>query len=717
MARIDARFPDYGEAGGVLPPFADAWTCLGAALDAIAPRVREAVSVVATRRNTSVGQSWRAWDNEIAPYMREPADTTASRRFTTGVFVGPARALKTQGAVINPLCHAILAAPRLAHIVFSTQNAAQRFSEEELGPTIANSPELRARLRVDNVFTKTFAGGARVTIGWPVAAQLRGRTIPLMLLTDYDAMPQNVDGEGSAFGLAAKRTQTLGTAGMTLAESSPGKPILESDWTAKTPHEAPPADGIAALYNEGTRGRWYWPCPDCAEPFQPTFDRLRYDPALEPGEAGALAVMTCPHCGSITEARHKAEINRRGLWLHEARGGGLCDLAGDVRAGGAASWWLPGPAAALTTYAELVQRHEAARRRYEATGDETALQTATNVDLGLSYLPQARAKAEGLSEGALKALATPDPWGVCPADTAFVTVAVDVQSGRFAVQVEAWRPDLARTMVARFDVVTPPPGAPRAAERALDPGKYLEDWAALDFLFSASWPVAGGSHRLRAASIISDSAGEPGVTDRAFAYYRAARLKHGGRFRLARGVGGFNRQRAYEKAPETAHQKAGRARRRVARDVMVINTGSDRLKDEMLASLLRPDDGPRAYRIPRAAPPEVFAEFCAETRGADRWEKKPGVKRNEALDLACYQLALAIVLGAERIDWTRPPAWALCGPGNAWSAPGDAGKEPPPAPKPHAATPLQERPAPPAAVEAGGEMMKAMLAARRRARR
>lgn len=689
MAKIETRFPDFHQAGGVLPPFADAWACLAAALDAIAPHERVPVSQCATRRKVAVGTYWRNWSNDAAPYMREPADTTASRRFTSAVFVGPARSLKTQGLVVNPITHTILAAPRLVHVVHTTQNAAQRFSEEELGPIIMNSPELAQRLRLDNVLTKTFAGGARVTIGWPVAAQFRGRTIPLVILTDYDAMPANVDGEGDAFGLAAKRTQTLGTAGMTVAESSPAKAIKEANWSPSTPHEAPPAEGIAALFNEGTRGRWYWRCPDCDARFQPTFDRLHYDTTLDPGEAGAAAVMTCPHCGGFTDARHKAEMNRGGVWLHEGRKGGLTELSGDVRAGASASWWLPGPAAALTTYAELVQRYETARRRYDATGDETALLRVTNVDLGLSYLPQARARAEGLSEAALKALATADPWATCPEDTAFLTIGVDVQAGRFVVQVEAWRPGLARTMVDRFDLTTPPADAPRAGQRALDPARYLEDWGALDGLFSRAWPVVGGTHKLRACAIICDSAGEPGVTDRAFAYYRAARIEHGRRFRLVRGLGGFARQRAYEKAPETAHQKAGRARRRVARDVLQVNAGTDRLKDEMLASLLREDDGPRAYRIPRAAPAEVFAEFCAETREDDGWSKKPGARRNEALDLAVYQIALAIVLGAERIDWAAPPAWALRGPENAWSAPGDGRPPPSPAPARKEATPLQ----------------------------
>ncbi|MFD2842328.1 phage terminase large subunit family protein [Paracoccus cavernae] len=40
------------------------------------------------------------------------------------------------------------------------------------------------------------------------------------------------------------------------------------------------------LYNEGTRARWFWECLDCAEYFEPTYERLSYNRDLDPGEAG-----------------------------------------------------------------------------------------------------------------------------------------------------------------------------------------------------------------------------------------------------------------------------------------------------------------------------------------------------------------------------------------------------------------------------------------------
>ncbi|MEL6586758.1 MAG: hypothetical protein AAFQ50_08860, partial [Pseudomonadota bacterium] len=38
-----------------------------------------------------------------------------------------------------------------------------------------------------------------------------------------------------------------------------------------------------------------------------------------------------------------------------------------------------------------------------------------------------------------------------------------------------------------------------------------------------------------------------------------------------------------------------------------------------------------------------------------------------ALDMAVYDLALMIVLGVEKVNWERPPAWAVMGSGNAFA--------------------------------------------------
>jgi phage terminase large subunit GpA-like protein len=664
---------------GAAPPparFATVADAILEALPSLAPRSRVTVGETAPRRMIESGGQWVPWRRDVAPYMAEPMDLITSRRFDSVAFVGPARSSKSEGLVINPLAHAIMAQPRVVAVFSPDKGAAQEWSIGALDPLIENSPELASRLAsgkgADNIFTKRFRGGCRVTVDWPVKTKLAQRSIALVIGTDYDAFPEDIGGDGSAFGLMRKRTEAAGSRGMTVVESSPRFPILDESWTPSTAHEAPPAEGIAGIYNRGSRGRLYWTCGDCGELFEPRFDRLSYADEGSPEVRGASACMVCPNCGSVIEARRKAELNRGAAWLHEDDDGSLSPIGDLGRVVATASYWLPGPAAALASWSRIVSRYLEAVETFEATGGEGDLKAVVNAELGLSYLPRSRAASAGLSETALREAATDDAWQVAPAGTAFLTIAVDVQIGRFVVQVEAWRPRLERVVVDRFDLFTPPDGAPNAGGRRIEPGKFAEDWQAVLELADKVYPVAGSDGlAMKPLAIIVDAAGEPGVTPNAYAFWRRAKLSHPRRFYLVRGRGGEIAKRAELRFPESAH----RGKEYAARDVPIVRAGTDRLKDEIAASLLREVGGPRRLGVSRFAPAEVFAEYAAERRGAKGWEKRPGVQRNEALDLSVYALALVIVLEAEAINWDRPPRWALPGPRNAMTV--DLGGEAP----------------------------------------
>lgn len=654
-----------------LPPFAAVAEAIREALPVLAPRARVKVSETAPRRMIESGGYWVPWRPEVAPYMTEPMDLVTSRRFDSIAFVGPARSSKSEGLVINPLVHAILAQPRVVAVFSPTKGAAQEWSEGALDPLILNSPELRARLArgkgADNIFTKRFRGGMRLTIDWPAKDKLAQRSIALVIGTDYDAFPADIGrtadggGEGGAFGLMRKRTESAGSRGMTVVESSPRFPVIDETWSPATAHEAPPcAGGIVPIYNAGSRGRLYWTCRDCGDAFEPVIGRLVYPDEGSAAERAAAACMACPHCGAVIEARQKADMNAAARWLHEDSGGALVPLADLSRSVATASYWLPGPAAVLAPWSRIVERLIEAEEAFERTGDEGALKAVTNTELGLPYLPRARSVSAGLSAEALREGASDHPWQEAPARTAFLTAAVDVQKGRFVVQVEAWMADLERVVIDRLDIVNPPETAPAAAGRALNPARYGEDWDALLPLMKWSYPVTGAAHRLRILATVCDLRGEPGVTPRARDFYRKMRALYRNRFYLVMGRGGDLTPRAVLRHPETAH----RGKAHVARDVPAIVAGTDRLKDEVAASLMRDAAGERKLNLPRFAPAEMFEEYCAERRYEKGWDKRPGVQRNEALDLSVYSLALVIVLEAEAINRDNPPAWALPGPDN-----------------------------------------------------
>lgn len=659
--------PDYRE-GAPLPGFRPVSDAILAALPALAPPERITVSQAATRRKINAGGAWEFWDNATAPYMVEPMDATQSRRFEAVVFVGPARSSKTEGLIVNPWVHAVLAQPRLASIFYMSQAAAREWSTQELSQIVRNTPELKDKLRLDNTHEKAFSGGSRLTLDWPVDNKLSGRSIPLVLFADYDQKSyQDVEGQGPASPMGRKRTTQAGTRGMTVAESSPRFPILDESWTPSTPHEAPPCEGILGLYNQGTRARLYWTCPQCDGEFEPTFSRLHYPETGTPAERGRAAYMSCPHCNGVIEPHQKADINRRARWLHEGRDGGLYPLSDydQIRDSLTVSYWLQGPAAALATWSQVVTRYLEGLEEFERTGDEKPLQAATNLDLGLPYMPRAMSEGASLSENALREAASDHGWQEAPAATRFLLASVDVQPGRFVVAVFAHLAEGERVLIDRFDIFAPPKTSPRAKDRQINPARFGEDWDAIEAtLAPLVYPVANADHGLKLLSVVCDAGGEPGVTPNAYAYWRKMKRARPRWFHLVRGFGGENRPRAEVKAPEFAH---GGGRKNAAKDILLIRAATDRLKDETAAALLRQEAGARSLHTPKGAPKEVFAEYAGERREAKGWRKRPGVKRNEALDLAVYNLALFIVLGCEKIKWTKPPAWAVIGPENTFA--------------------------------------------------
>lgn len=684
--------------GPLEPPqyarFADVLT---EALPALRPPRRITVPAWAEAERTLRTPTYSGpWRNDDAPYLVEPSLMTTSRKYTAVVFVGPARTVKTDALILNTFGQRVCAMPRDMLIVAPSQNMAREFSITKLDKMIDSTPAVLERIDRrrggDNIYDKKFKGGMRLRIGWPVIGQLSMVDIPDALLTDYDRFDDDIDGEGSPFDLARKRNQTFGSLGMTIAESSPGRPIeADEEWKPSTPHEAPPASGILGIYNSGTRAQFYWTCPHCKTPFRPTFERLHWEERQTNGESAKSVFLACPS-GCVIAPDEKPALNRAGIWLHETSGGELVEI-GDrkIRDTDIASYWCEGPIAALQSWPQLVLRYLDAVDHFRATGDETRLKATITLDQGRPYRAKVQSIGEAIAPETLKALAKSYPLKTCPPQTRFLTCAVDVQPNRFVVAVDAWCADLERYLVDRFDIALPPAGAPGAAGadgeplRAIDPPRYAEDWAALDALAEKAYPVSGSTFSIRPRAIAIDSHGAEGTTANAYAFWRAKKKagQHK-RFFLLRGVGGIDKQRAIYKQVEKRAGPKGRARRS---DIFLIEVGTDPLKDEIALSLTRKDDGPNAYHLPEALPENILKEFAAEVRTKKGWQKKKPGARNESLDLAVYSKALAIVLKAENLDWQSPPAWAAPVESNSFALMADsmpakpAPASPPSAPK------------------------------------
>jgi phage terminase large subunit GpA-like protein len=616
-----------------------------------------------------LGGVWQNYDRMQTPYMVEPADTTQSRRFQMGAFVGPSQSGKTKALEVIAL-HSVMCDPSPVQIVHMTKTDGDAWVREKLDLTIQNSPHIAARLgklSADSSLSRKQFRGSTLTISYPVARQLSARTQRLVLLTDFDHMPQSLgpadQPEGTPVGLSLARVRTYMSRGFVFVEGSPAYHALKGK-AAKLdvpgPHALPPVSaGIVNLYNGGTRGRWYWECRDCGDEFEPRFDRLHYDKRLAPHEAGRTAELMCPHCGSLIGSRHKAELNRaalsgRGGWRHEGPNGEVVAIesARDVEC---ASWALNGVAAAFSRWSSMVTRFEEATALSARMGDDTGLATVYFTEIGVPFKRKKETSDDELTLEVLQKHLVDCPRGVCPVGTRFVTVSVDVQKARFPVSVYAWGDNGARTLIDRFDVIAPPSDAPNAQGRAIDPGRYTEDWGALEYLTAKAYPIAGATYGLKPMALGVDFQGQAGVSDNAELFWRAqnkAGLR--GRWFLTRGHGGTRLDaRIWYASPERG------SKGKKARGVRLLNMAVDRLKDSVFAALCRFGGGDGSLQLPAWLPEDLLEEHIAEESTDKGWRKKEGVSRNEAIDHAVQALALAEHKGAHRVNYADAcPLWA-----------------------------------------------------------
>lgn len=605
------------------------------------------------------------WSAAETPYMVEPMDMLASRAHEAVCFVGPSRAGKTMALLDAFLTYAVTCDPGDMLIVQMSQDKAREYSKTRVDRLIRHSPDVRAlmskRGHDDNTHDKAFVHGMFCKIGWPSASQLSGSDYRYTALTDYDRMPDNIDGEADAFGLALTRTRTFLSRGMCMVESSPGREITDPHWRPATAHEGPPSTGVCGIYNRSDRRRWYWPCPHCGEYHQAAsglslFATLPAESDLVETIRGAdldalaarHAIVVCPNCAAMIGPEHKQAMNAAGQWLCD---GQTIDGMGRVHGNGIrssiAGYWLGGVSAAYQSWHRLLLAYLQALREYAMTGSELPLQKTTNTDQAMPYLSRALAAA---AEGTASAVAESLPRYMVPAEARFLIAAVDVQGGqksRFVVQVHAVGAGLEQWVVDRYNITA----SPRGDGVALDPAGYAEDWESLtNRVINSTYRIDDG-RELRVLLTVVDTGGEGGATSNAYAWYRRLRqVGMSGRVMLVKGGSSKPESPVTKATPRDARNKP-------LHDVPLYLLDTDYFKDIIAASRRRKAAGPGFYHFPDWLPETFHDELNAEVRQPNgKWKQVRA--RNESLDLCGYILAACWKLKADKMNWSSPPAWA-----------------------------------------------------------
>lgn len=608
--------------------------------------------------------------------MVEPMNLLASRKHEAVVFVGPARTGKTAALLLGMMTHAVINDPGDMLMIQMTQDKAREFSKTDIDRTIANSPAMRAMMggkQDDNTHDKMFRHGMWLRIAWPTSSNVSGSTYRYVLITDLDRMEnaENVDGEGPLWKLGLKRTQTYGSRGMCLIESSPGIELVDPNWRPATPHEAPPATGILGIYNMSDRRRLYWPCPHCDEHFEAApglgLFRLPSEETLleivREADLDAIANehnrIICPHCSEPIGPRAKRTLNQRSVWVPDnCRVNRRGDIEGTPMETAIAGFWMGGVPAAYQSWRSIVLNYLMALRDYALTSSEQSLKATTNTDQGVPYMSMhLRVAAANASDPASRKEKDLQRY-VVPDEARFVVANVDIQGGmtpRFVVQVHAVGPHREKWLIDRYSITESNRPGVDGGKAPIDPSKYEEDWDVLtERVVRSTYRTNMEGKELRVKLTTVDTGGEAGVTDKAYAWYRKIRrLGFSNRIMLIKG------QSAKETAnkPLISQSMVGNRNPKEPGDIPLFLLNSNKLKDKISTDLKRFTPGPGYVHIPSWVPQAWFDELNSEVRNPDgTWTQVR--KRNEAWDLLYYCEAACLRLGADRINWTMPPDWA-----------------------------------------------------------
>lgn len=628
----------------------------------LVPAERISVSEAAEkyRKINNPGSYVGDWSNKKTPYLVEYMDVLTSREFTGCVFAGPAQSGKTD-AGYNWIGYGIKCDPADFILYEKSQTAGRDSSKRRVDRLHQHSPAFGEQLLpsrdADNTFDKFYRNGTILTISWPSKNELAGRPIGRVWLTDYDRMPQDVDGEGSPFDLGRKRTTTFGSFAMTLAESSPSFESEDPKWREENPHEPPPCQGIISLYARGDRRLWYWPCIHCGKYYEPRFRLLHLVGSTDHMESAEATQMECPHCHKFTPPERKQEISEQGVWVKQ---GQRVTKTGKVVGQGIrsdiASFWLKGPAATFISWKSLVLNYLKAVEEFERTGSQSTLKTTTNTDQAEVFFRRSNAD-ERLPED-IQERAYELPEKEVPPDCRFLVGTVDVQKNCFKVQVQGPGPDKDHYIIDRFEIQKSKRFDKDGDRLWVSPHSYPEDWGLItDQVIKKTYPLADGSgRRMRIKIVGCDAYGKKGVTKNAYNYYRRIkRLGLAARFKLIKGEPNENSPIARISYPDSDRKdrKAG-----ARGEIPVLFLNSNALKDQLDRMLDRIEPGEGFIHFPEWLPDWFFAELCAEERTNKGWENPKGL-RNESTDLAYIYLGLLAHLEkAGGLSWTRLPKWA-----------------------------------------------------------
>ncbi|MDG3089117.1 phage terminase large subunit family protein, partial [Vibrio hannami] len=620
---------------------------------------------------------------DIIPYMIKPILYSFSRLYRELIVCAPARSGKSKSLVEAVIAYRAWQLPSNILAVFPTQTGARKYSKTELDRMI-NATEFLRRLKTSRaqdlgIEQKNLKNGTQIYTDSATAEALAVRGYGLVIFTDYDRSSDDGTGSGdseaSKFSRGSARTKSDRSSGTCIAEGSPSRmPYKKQDNLGE--HELPRCEGVAGLYNEGTRHWYYWQCPECGQWMKCHFGLMKWTKG-QPESAHC----ECPHCEAKFTMKDRYDLNLNGDYFQE----GEIDKSGN-RTGkkpkppqkmNRVSFHFSGVNSYWNDWVEMVAAFESGHQRYDKTGDDGELQVFWNTDEGIPFIPPER--DSDLTIDKLKARHHEYllPKGVAPSDTRCVIACVDVQGGKFArfvVNVFAVNDRMQWQPIDEFEITHNPDRVEAGEPQKVKPETYDEDWRVLiDRVMNKEYEIQGLADKtIIPAYVMCDSGGSAdkdadtkgNTTFNAYEFHRyLVEIGLDYRFRLVKGnpraFKGDNTDKftrlTYPVSDNQEHDFAADG------DVPLLQLNSNKLKRLVYSCLTKESDSDyRYFRRPVWADEAYFSGLLAEEMD-DKGVWHFDGSGNEPFDLAAYLQACLWERGVTTInfdgdepDWCRP---------------------------------------------------------------
>lgn len=554
------------------------------------------------------------WRTDRVPYTREIMDSLSVTSSVTRVVFMKGSQVAGSELGNNWLGYIISHAPAPSLVLFPTDSTAEDNVRTRIDPLIENTGCVRDRIPQrgskdgGNTSTrKDFPGGFLAIRGASSPSKLRSLPIRFLFGDEIDAY-ETLSGEGDPIQLAQRRTATFGPKRKEYYVSTP---TLES------------TSRIQQLFEATDQRRYFVPCPHCDEYQVIVWKNIHWDgPESAP-------YLVCEANGCVVLEHHKTEMLARGEWRATAvcadpnvRGYHLSALYSPL------GWFSWGQARDMFLSART---------------NPSLLQVFVNTVLGETWSQQGEAPDWERLYGRRGGY----PRNFVPAEGLVLTAACDVQRDRLEVEVRAWGENF-RSWSIDHRIIA---GDPAQLTGASSP------WLALDALLSESW-----EHELGGRLAISKLAVDSGDGQMTQAVYAWSRRHQADRVVPVKGSATASVLVSPPKLIDTMVNGT-----KVPSGAVLSIVGVSLAKSELYGWLRqsRPEDPQEPLPTgwmhwPGDYEGEWFKQLTAEqlvtkvVKGFRRSEWIKVRERNEALDLAVYNRAMAALVGVDRFT---PRKW------------------------------------------------------------